>query len=134
MATPVFIHGKLTTVTIGGTQFAGLTVSFDEDLSDLTDITYTVSGGATFGVFLPGYNIASGDITFVYDSANQPVLAPQNMIPGTLMTLVVAPDGTKPFTMQAYSGKFHWAGGPRSGPVMCSTHYQATGTFTRPSS
>ncbi len=132
MATPNFIHGKLTTIQIAGTQFAGLTASYNETLSDLTDITYTQASGATFGVFIPGYNFATGTITFVYDTANSPVLSPQNMIPGTLMTLVVSPDGTKLYSFNAYSGKFQWTGGPKSGPVMCSTDYTSTGTITRP--
>ncbi len=132
MATPTFIHGRLTNILIGGTQFAGLTASYDEVTSDMTDITYTVAGGQTFGTFLPGYNFATGTITFVYDTANSPVLSPQNMIPGTLMALTVSPDGSKLYVFNAYSGKFSWSGGPRSGPVMCSTNYQSTGTITRP--
>jgi hypothetical protein len=127
-----FIHGKLSTVTIATTQFAGLTISYDHDLSDLTDITYTQAGGATWAVFLPGYNVVSGDITFVFDTSNPPYLSPQNMTPGTLMALVVSPDGVRNFSFNAYSGKFHWGGGPRGGPVNCSTHFQATGTVTLP--
>ena len=128
-----FIHGKLSTVTIAGAQFAGITVSYDEDLSDLTDITFTQAAGASWGVFIPGYNLASGDIAFVFDASNPPYLNPQNMVPGTLMTLVVSPDGSRNYSFQAYSGKFGWKGGPRGGPVMCTTHYQATGVVTRPS-
>ena len=134
MAAPVFIHGKLSTIQIGGTYFAGLNISYDEKLSDLTDITFTRSGGATFGNFLPGYNFATGTLSFVYDSANQPVLSPQNMIPGVLMTLVVSPDGTKFYSFTAWSGEFQWAGGPKAGPVMCSTNYTSEATITRPSS
>jgi hypothetical protein len=129
-----FVHGKLTTITIAGTQFAGLTFSYDEKLSDLTDITYTVSGGQTFGIFIPGYNFATGTLTFIYDTLNQPVLSPQLMIPGTLMTLVGSPDGTKLYSFNAYSGEFQWAGGPTAGPVKCSTNYNSTGPITRPTS
>ncbi len=128
-----FIHGKLSTVQIGGSYFAGLNISYDEKLSDLTDITWTRSGGATFGNFLPGYNFATGTISFVYDTTNQPTVSPQTMIPGTLMTLVVSPDGTKLFSFTAWSGEFQWAGGPKGGPVMCSTNYNSEGTITRPS-
>jgi len=127
-----FIHGRLSTVTIGGTQFAGLTITYEEDLSDLTDITFTQAAGATFGVFIPGYNFSTGDISFIFDASNPPYLSPQNMVPGTLMTLVCSPDGSRNFSFSAYSGKFRWAGGPRGGPVQCSTHYQSTGTITRP--
>lgn len=134
MATPAFVHGKLSTVQIGGTYFAGLTINYNEDLSDLTDITYTQSGGATWAVMLPGYNKATGTISFVYDINNQPVLSPENMIPGTLMTLILSPDGTKLYSLSAYSGKFSWAGGPRTGPTACSTDWSSTGTVTRPAS
>lgn len=129
-----FIHGKLSTIQIGGTYFAGLNITFDEKLSDLTDITFTRSGGATFGNFLPGYNFATGTISFVYDSQNQPVLSPQNMIPGTLMVMIVSPDGIKPYSFSAWSGEFQWAGGPKAGPVMCSTNYNTESTITRPAS
>jgi hypothetical protein len=129
-----FIHGRLTTISIGGTQFAGLTASYAEKLSSLDDITYTVAGGATFAVFLPGYNMATGTITFVYDTSNSPVLSPQNMIPGTLMTLVVSPDGTKLYSFNAYSSDFTWTGGPTAGTLKASTNYQSTGTITRPAS
>jgi hypothetical protein len=129
-----FVHGRLTSISIAGTQFAGLTASYTEKLSSLDDITYTVSGGATFGVFLPGYNMASGTISFVYDTLNQPVLSPQNMIPGTLMVLVVSPDGTKLYSFNAYSSEFTWTGGPTAGTLKASTNYQSTGTITRPTS
>ncbi len=129
-----FTHGRLTTIQIGGTYFAGLTASYKEVTSDMTDISFTVSGGVTFGTFLPGYNYATGTLTFIYDTTNQPVLSPQNMIPGTLMTLVISPDGTKLYSFSAYSGEFDWEGGPTAGPVKCSTNYQSTGTITRPSS
>ncbi len=129
-----FIHGKLSTIQIGGTYFAGLNISYDETLSDLTDITWTRSGGATFGNFLPGYNFATGTISFVYDSQNQPVLSPQNMIPGTLMVLIISPDGIKPYAMSAWSGKFSWAGGPKQGPTACSTNWTSEGVITRPGS
>ena len=135
MVTPnVFIHGRLTNILIGGVQFAGMSASYEEVTSDMTDITYTIAGGQTFGSFLPGYNFATGTITFIYDTANSPVLDPQKMVPGTLMALTLSPDGTKLYSFSAYSGKFSWSGGPKSGPIMCSTNYQSTGVITRPSS
>lgn len=129
-----FIHGKLSTISIGGTFFAGLSFQYNEKLSDLTDITYTLSGGQTFQIMLPGYNGATGTLSFIYDTLNQPTLPPQNMIPGTLMTLVLSPDGTKLWSFQAYSGAFSMPGGPTSGPVKCSTDFSSTGVITRPTS
>ena len=130
-----FIHGRLGTITIGGTQFASLQFGFHEFLSDITDITYTVSGGATFGVKLPGYNLSDGTITFVYDTLNQPVLSPQNMIPGQSLSLVLYPDGTKPWTITAWSADFTWGSGPQvKGPVPCTCKWESTGSYTRPTS
>jgi hypothetical protein len=130
-----FVHGKLSTVTIGGTAFAVVQETYEEGLSDLTDITFTTAGGATFRVLLPGYNLVDGTLTFIYDTLNQPILSPQNMIPGTLITpLVVSPDGTKLFSFNAYAAKFTWAGGPRNGPVQCTVPYQSSGAITRPAS
>lgn len=126
-----FIHGRLGTITIGGTLFASEQYDYTEEIQ-LEDITYTVSGGVTFQVLLPGYAKVSGTITFVYDTSNQPVLSPQNMIPGTLMALVLYPDGTKPYTFSAYAGTFRFPSGPKAGPVRCTTNFQSTGNVTRP--
>lgn len=126
-----FVHGRLSTVQIGGTYFAGLTITYDEKLSDLTDITYTVSGGQTFGVQLPGYNFATGTISFIWDSSNKPLSGAYNMIPGTLMALVASPDGSELFTFSAYSGEFTWTGGPTAGPVKVTTSFTSSGTITR---
>jgi len=129
-----FVHGKLGLVSIGGTNFATLQFSFREFLSDLSDITYTVAGGATYGVKIPGYNMCSGTLTFIYDTLNQPVLSPQNMIPGTSMSLILYPDGTKPYTITAYSAEFNFASGPKSGPVNCTANFESTGSYSRPAS
>ena len=125
-----FVHGRLSTVQVGGTYFAGLTITYNEKLSDCADITYTVSGGATYGVFLPGYNFITGNISFIWDSDNKPVSSP-NMVPGTLMTLVLSPDGTELFSFSAWSTGLDWTGGPTAGPVKVQTGFQSTGTYTR---
>jgi hypothetical protein len=102
-------------------------------LSDLTDITYTQTGGATWRILLPGYNQANGTLSFVYDTLNQPVLSTQNQIPGTLMTMVFSPDGTKLYTLTAYSNGLSIPGGPGvKGPVACKTNWMSSGTVTRP--
>ncbi len=129
-----FIHGKLTTVQISSTFFAGISIEYNEDLSDLTDITYTVSGGQSFAILLPGYNKATGTLTFVYDTLNQPTVAP-NLTPGTFITsFIISPDGTKLFTLGVFSAGLSWTGGPKSGPVMVRVPWASSGSFTRPAS
>lgn len=134
MATPNFVQAYKGTVTIGGTQFAVLSVTYSEK-APLEDITYTKSGGATFGIQLPGYITASGTLSFVYDVANQPVLDPQNLKAGTLMVLVIYPEGTKPYSFSAYSSEFTFTTGPQAGvSVKCSCSWTSTDTITRPTS
>jgi hypothetical protein len=127
-----FAHGKLVAVQVGGVYFASLGISWKEVLSDLQDITYTRSGGATFRNSLPGYNFATGDIDFVWDSSNNPLSGAISMIPGTLLALIFTPDGTNLCTMSAWSGEFNIASaGPTKGPVKCSVSYTTEGSYTR---
>lgn len=133
MATPVFVHGKLGTVSIAGTLFNSLQFEFVDE-ADLEDITYTTSGGATAQILINGIERVSGSISFVYDTANQPVIAPQNMRAGTLMALILYPEGTKPYTFSAFSGSFRFASGPQAGAVKCSTNFRSTGAITVPTS
>jgi hypothetical protein len=136
MAAHQFAHAKLTSVSIGGTDFAGLQIAWDDGLSDLSDITYTQAGAqTTCGVFLPGYNIATGQIMFVWDTGNKPYLSPFNMRAGTLLAMVLNPDNASPISVSAYSGMFHFGGGPqlKSG-VACSTDFTVTGNYTYPGS
>jgi hypothetical protein len=126
-----FIHGKLVAVQLTGTYFAALGISWDDALSDLEDITFTVSGGATFGVFLPGYRKATGQIDFVWDSSNVPFSGSINLLPGTLVPLVWTPDGTNLFTASVWSRNFTFASnGPTKGPVKASVPFTATGSYT----
>jgi hypothetical protein len=128
-----FTHAKLSTFQISGNYYPVLTVKYTEGLSDLSDITYTVQTGATWQVLLPGYNKATIALTFVYDTLNQPVLSPQSMIPGVLATLVFSPDGTKLYSLSAYSESLDIPGGPQvKGPVISSVTLQSSGTVTRP--
>jgi hypothetical protein len=130
-----FIHGKLSTINFNSQYFAGISIAYNEDLSDLTDITYTQISGATFAILLPGYNKATGTLTFVYDTLNQPTVAPNNLTPGTLInSFIISPDGTKLYTLTVYSAGLSWTGGPKSGPVMVTVPWQSTGPFTRPTS
>ncbi len=130
-----FTHSKLTTFQIGGNYYPCLTVKYTEGLSDLSDITYTQPSGAAWRVLLPGYNQATVAITFVYDTLNQPVLSPQSMIPGASATIIFSPDGTKLFSMTAYSESIDIPGGPQvKGPVIASVTLQSSGVVTRPSS
>ena len=128
-----FIHGRLTTVQYGGSYFAALNVDFNGGLSDLTDITYTQTGGATWRIMLPGYSLVDGSTKFVYDTLNQPVLAPQNMTPGQLMTMIFSPDGTKLYTLTAYAETLSIPGGPGvKGPVICTAGWKSSGTVLYP--
>ena len=122
-------------ISIGGVNFATTQFDFTESLSDLSDITYTVAGGATFAIMLPGYNMCAGTLTFVYDTLNQPVLSTQNQIPGVSMSLVLYPDGTKPWSITAYAESMNWSSGPSiKGPVPVKTTWKSTGSYSRPAS
>ncbi len=130
-----FVHSKSTTFQFGGNYYPCLTVKYTEGLSDLSDITYTQAGGATFRILLPGYNMATVAATFVYDTLNQPVLSPQNMIPGASGAIIFSPDGTKLYSMTCYSESLEIPGGPAvKGPVIASVTLQSSGVVTRPSS
>ncbi len=135
-----FVHGRLGTVSLAGpstagpTLFAVLQFSF-KWITSLSDITFTVSGGATAKRILPGYYWATGTLTFVYDTTNQPVLSPQQMTPNTLMALILYPEGTKPYSFNAYSGEFDFTSGPQGNtPVSCTTNFESDGAITPPSS
>jgi hypothetical protein len=130
-----FINGKLGLISVGGANFATMQFDFTETLSDLTDITYTVSGGATFAYVLPGYNMCAGTLTFVYDTLNQPVLSTQSQIPGQSINLVLYPDGTKPWVIAAIAESMNWGSGPGvKGPVVVKTTWKSNGAYTRPTS
>lgn len=134
MATPNFAQGWKGTISINGTLFNALQYSFTET-TDLEDITYTQASGATAQVLLPGYKKVNGTISFVYDTANQPTISPFDMRAGTLMTLILYPEGTKPYSFQAYSGQFEFSSGPQAGTsVKCSTNFSSTGAITEPTS
>ncbi len=126
-----FVHGKDGTVTINGTLFALRQFQFTMNC-DLEDITHT--GGNGYQVMLPGIIGASGSLSFVYDTLNQPTVTPINQTPGQLMALVLKPEGTKPFTFNAYSGSLDWSSGPQAGAVKGTTSFQSTGSITVPSS
>lgn len=130
-----FIHGRLSTIQFASTYFAALTADYNEGLSDLTDITYTQVGGATWQILLPGYNKANGTVSFVFDTLNQPTVGNSSQIPGALGALIFSPDGTKLYTLSVYFETLAIPGGPGvKGPVVCKTTWQSTGTVTRPTS
>lgn len=133
MATPTFISGRLGTININGSYFNAEQYTFNEQTT-LDDVTYTLVGGATYKVLLPQYNWATGVITFVYDTSNQPVISPYNMIPGTLMVMILYPDGTKPYSFSAYSGQFQFGSGPKTGTCRCTTNFESTGNISHPTS
>src|SRR6185312_16281205 len=103
--TPNFVSGKLGTISINANFFNAEQYDFEESTT-LDDITYCKTTGATFKILLPQYNWANGTVTFVYDTNNQPTISPFDMRPGTLMAMVLYPEGTKPYSFAAYSGNF----------------------------
>lgn len=137
MATPTFVQALKGTVSLNGSLFNAL--QFDITFTaQLEDITYTTSGGATFGVHLPGYVIASGTVNFVYDTSNQPVISPFALQPNSGTTPIAAiftPDGTKPFSCNIFSESLNFSSGPQAGPASkCSLSFKSTGTITYPTS
>ncbi len=134
MAAPVFSQAWKGLISIGGSNFNALNIMFEES-TDLEDITYTVAGGATFAILLAGYQKGKGSLDFVYDIANQPTISPFDMRAGTLLSIIMYPEGTKPYTLTAYSESFNWKSGPQSGvSVKCTVNFQTTGAFTMPAS
>lgn len=136
MAAPVYVHGKSGTVSLNGSLFNALTINFREQTT-LEDITYSQSGGATAQVVIPGYVRGSGSISFVYDTANQPTIAPFDLRPGRTNTAIAAifyPEGTKPFTASIFPESLEFTTGPQAGAVKCSLGFQTSGAITEPSS
>jgi hypothetical protein len=135
MATPNFIHGKLGTISLGGSLFNAESFEFVET-APLEDITYSRSGGASYADKIPGYSSVSGTITFVYDTNNQPVISPYNMLPqqSSPAAMILYPDGTKAYSFNAYFGTLRWSSGPKAGACRCTATFESTGTVTHPSS
>lgn len=132
MAAPNFVQGWKGTISINANFFNALQYGFEE-FGDLEDITYTAP--ATFRVVLPGYPGARGNVSFCYDTANQPTISPFDLRFGTLMVMILYPEGTKPYAFSAYSGNFKFDSGPQAGvSVKCSTSFESTGTITFPTS
>lgn len=128
-----FQHGKIVALQVGGTYFAALGVAWNDALSDLEDITFTVQGGATFAVKLPGYRMGKGTIEAVYDADNVPFTGAINMTPGTLMALIFTYDGTDLFTVSAWARENDYPGaGPTKGPVKFTVPFETTGSYTVP--
>lgn len=126
-----FQHGKVVALQVGGTYFAALSVAWNDSLSDLEDITYTQSTGATFAVKIPGYRMGKGMIEAVYDSDNIPFTGAINMTPGTLMALIFTYDGSNLFTMNAYARENDFPGaGPTKGPIKFTVPFETTGSYT----
>lgn len=130
MATPVYVHGKTGTVSINGTTYNVVSFTYSSTV-DQADITNT--GGGGWYQSLPGVTKATGSLTFVYDTANQPVLAPTDMRPGTSMALILKPEGSKAYSFNAWSLGFDWSSGPADA-VRCSCNYTSDGAVTTPAS
>lgn len=138
MAAPVFVHGKQGTVSFNGTLFNCLSINFEEQ-TQLEDITYSTSGSATAQVMLPGYRKGSGQVVFIYDTANQPTIAPFDLrptatVPPTPISAIFYPDGTKPWACSIYAERLGFATGPQAGAVKTTMAFQSTGPITEPTS
>lgn len=135
MAAPVFVQAWKGTISWGGTLFNALQFTYT-DTAPLEDITYSQASGATFAVKLPGYRSISGNVQFVYDTANQPTISPFDMVSRTTTAaIIIYPEGTKPFTFAAWTSNFNFSSGPQSGvAVKCSCDFESTGAVTVPSS
>ncbi len=132
---PAFAQAWKGTISWGGTLFNALQFSYT-DTAPLEDITYSQAGGATFAVKLPGYRSISGSLTFVYDTMAQPTISPFDMVSrASTATIIIYPEGTKPFTFAAWVGNFNFASGPQAGvAVKCTADFESTGTVTVPAS
>ncbi len=131
-----FVHGKLGTVSFNGNLFAGLTINFREQTT-LEDITYSKAGGAAYQIVIPGYTRGSGSVSFVYDTANQPTIAPFDFRPGRSNTPIAAifyPEGTKAFSASIFPESLEFTTGPQAGAVKCNLGFQTTDTITESSS
>ena len=122
------------TITINSNDFNALQFDYEE-FGDLEDITFSQVGSATFRAVLPGYPGVRGTVTFVYDTLNQPTISPFDFRFGTLATIVIKPEGTKPFSFTAYTGNFKFSSGPQAGvSVKCTTNFESTSALVRPTS
>lgn len=132
MAAPVFVHGKTGTFSWGpGNLFNALSINFEESTT-LEDITYSQSGGASTQVMIPGYRKGSGSVTFIYDTANQPCVSPNDMRPWVTNASAVptlctfSPDGSKAWSCYVFSERLGFTTGPQAGAVKCTMAFQAT--------
>lgn len=131
-----FVQALKGTVSLNGNLFQVLSGTFKMSTT-LEDITYTKSGGATYAIKLPGHVSGSGSINFVYDTSNQPTIAPYDLRPGstTPITAIFTPDGTKPFSCSIFPSDLEFTTGPQAGPACkCSMSFESTDTITVPTS
>jgi hypothetical protein len=83
---------------------------------------------------LNGISRGSADLTFVYDLANKPTVAPYSLIPGTYQLADFLPDGTDDFTMPVLIKSLKWTGGPKAGAVRCTVNMKSNGPYVLPTS
>lgn len=123
-----FAHGSLVAIQIGGQYFAALGISWTDELSEVQDVTYTVSGTNTVAILLPGYHKAGGTIEAVWDGNNLPLITP-----GTVVALIFTLDGISLFNLSAFIVKNDVpSAGPTKGPVKVSIEFATTGSYTAP--
>jgi len=122
------------TITINSNDFNALQFDYEE-FGDSEDITYSRAGSATYRAILPGYPGVRGQVIYVYDTLNQPTISPLDFRFGTLATIVIKPEGTKPFSFTAYLLNFKFSTGPQAGvSVKCTSNFESTSDLVRPTS
>src|SRR3954452_5199854 len=126
-----FIHGYKGKFLIGATDFAVTDFNLDWSVDD-EDITHTDAGGAQ--VVIDGVERFAGTINCVYDTANKPTVAPQQMKPRTVATVHLKPDGSDDFSASVLCTKFSFKSGPKAGAVAVTVNVKSTGAITYPSS
>lgn len=124
-----FIHGYKGKFLIGSTDFQVTDFSVDWEVES-EPITHTGAGGAQ--VVLDGVEKISGTVTFVYDTAARPTVAPQQMKPRTFATIHFKPDGTDDFAAEFLCQKFSFKSGPKAGVVYVTVNVESNSAITYP--
>ena len=124
-----FIHGYKGKFLIGATDFAVTDFNLDWEV-DADDITHTGAGGSQ--VVLDGVERFEGTITFIYDTANKPTVAPQQLKPRTFAVVHLKPDGTDDFSATVLCSKFSFKSGPKAGAVAVTVNVKSSSAITYP--
>lgn len=124
-----FVHGKSGKFFVGATDFK--VTNFDCTWEvDTEDITHTGNSGAQ--VMIDGIEKANGTVTFIYDTAAKPTVAPQDLKPRTQAILHLKPDGTDDFSFTALCTRFRFKSGPKAGAVEVTVDFMSNSVISSP--